>query len=70
MRHMPKNKSTKQERSNYHNGIHANSVIKKLEEIKFWRANNSGELVHSPSVPKQAKGSIVKLCSLLYYLAL
>ena len=47
MRHMPKNKSTKQERSNYHNGIHANSVIKKLKEIKFWRTNNSGVLALS-----------------------
>ena len=45
MRHMLKNKSTKQERSNYSNGIHAHSVIKKLKEINtFWRANNSGAL--------------------------
>ena len=41
---MLKNKSIKQERSNYSNGIHAHSVIKKLKEIKFWRANNSGAL--------------------------
>ena len=45
MRHMLKNKSTKQERSNYSNEIHAYSVIKKLKEINtFWRANNSGAL--------------------------
>ena len=69
------NKSTKQERSNYSNGIHAYSVIKKLKKINtFWRANNSGaweeELIHSPPVPTKAKGSVVKFCSLLYYLAL
>ena len=45
MRYMLTNKSTKQERSNYSNGIHAHSVIKKLKEINtFWRANNSGAL--------------------------
>ena len=73
---MLKNKSIKQERSNYSNGIHAHSVIKKLKEIKVlahkikavsWRE----ELIHSPPVPTQAKGSVnSKLCSLLYYLAL
>ena len=41
---MLKNKSTKQERSNYSNGIHAHSVIKKLKEITFWRTNKSGAL--------------------------
>ena len=45
MRHMLKNRSTKQERPNYSNAIHAYSVIKKLKEINtFWRANNSGAL--------------------------
>ena len=32
---MLKNKSSKQERFNYSDGIHANSVIKKLKEIHF-----------------------------------
>ena len=45
MRHVLKNKSIKQERSNYSNGIHANSVIKKLKEINtFRRENNSGAM--------------------------
>ena len=72
---MLKNKSTKQERSNYSNGIHAYSAIKKLKEINtFWRANNSGALGRGTHLltasPTQAKGSVAKLCSLLYYLAL
>ena len=72
---MLKNKSTKQERSTYSNGIHPHSVIKKLKEIKFWSANNSGALArgtHSLApVLTQAKGSVnSKVCSLLYYLAL
>ena len=40
---MLKNKSTKQERSNYSDEIHANNVIQKLKEIHFG-ANNSGAL--------------------------
>ena len=58
-------------------GFMQNSVIKKLKEIHFgaqilviavpWEE----ELIHSPPVPTQAKGSVnSKLCSLLYYLAL
>ena len=70
------NKSTKQERSNYSNGMHAHSVIKKTKKklIHFgaqiiavpWEE----ELIHSSPVPTKEKGSVVKLCSLLYYLAL
>ena len=65
------NKSTKQERSNYSNGIHAHSVIKKLKEINtFWRANNSGALArgtHSLAASIYAGQRICsKLCSLLY----
>ena len=75
MRHMLKNKSTKQERSNYSNEFHANSVIKKLKEINtFWRASNSSALarerIHSPPVPTSAKGSVVNGVLSLYYLAL
>ena len=51
-----KNKSTKQERSNYSDGIHANSVIKKLKEIHFgaqiiavpWRSRGTHSLAASP----------------------
>ena len=69
---MLKNKSTKQERSNYSN---AYSVIKKLKEINtFWRATNSSALarerIHSPPVPTSAKGSVVNGVLSLYYLAL
>ena len=71
---MLKNKSTKQERSNYSDGIHANNVIKKLKAIHFgaqiiavpWRE----ERIHSPLVPKRAKGSVVNGVLSLYYLAL
>ena len=72
---MLKNKSTKQERSNYSNGIHAYSVIKKLKEINtFWRASNSSALarerIHLPPVPTSAKGSVVNGVLCLCYLAL
>ena len=65
------NKSTKQERSNYSNGMHAHSVIKKTKKklIHFgaqiiavpWEE----ELIHSPPVPTKAKGSVVN-CVLFY----
>ena len=72
---MLNNKSTKQERSNHSDGIHAHSVIKKLREINtFWRANNSGALArgtHSLAASLYAGQRMCsKLCSSLYYRAL
>ena len=69
------NMCTKQERSNYSNGMHAHSVIKKPKKLIHFGAQIIAvpweeELIHSPPVPTKAKGSVVKLCSLLYYLAL
>ena len=72
---MLNNKSTKQERSNQSDGIHAHSVIKKLREInRFWRANNSGALArgtHSLAASLYAGQRMCsKLYSFLYYRAL
>ena len=71
---MLKNKSTKQERSNYSDRIHANSVIKKLKEIHFGAqiiaVPSREERIHSPLIPTRAKESVVNGVLSLCYLAL